>query len=209
MSEENRNEGIVVIILGLLLSLPVAAQTKGGLGLLFGPEGEIEVDSVTTGGQKFDGAKEDTKKNFGFHAWFEGQPSGNAVFGGRAAYTGTNGDDSDNDYSFVDVGLWSRFTLGPGATEISLVGSAGVTYGMVEGESEGADLEGSGIGWHVLAGPMISLNAGTLPINLSVFYSYTSIGTVDVEVSSGGSKAEGEFEDVVFSRVTASVGVNF
>ena len=200
---------VCIILLGLLLSLPVAAQPKWGVGLLFGPEGEIEVDKVRSGGETFNGDKEDTKKNFGVHAWFEGQPSGNAVFGGRVAYTSANGDDSDNDYGFVDAGLWSRFTLGPGATEISIVGSAGVTYGMVEGENGGAKLEGSGIGWHALAGPMVSLKAGTLPINLAVFYSYTSISSVDVELSGGGDKIEGEFEDVVFSRITASVGVNF
>ena len=56
---------------------------------------------------------------------------------------------------------------------------------------------------------MVSLKAGTLPINLAVFYSYTSISSVDVELSGGGDKIEGEFEDVVFSRITASVGVNF
>ena len=196
----------LMILMTVLLTLPSMAQAKGGLGLLFGPEGEIEVDALRVDGEKFDGAKEDTKKNFGIHGWFEGEPSGNAVFGGRAAFTTAEGDDSNNEYTFLDVGLWSRFTLGPGATEISFVGSAGMTYGMLEGGDTDANIEGSGIGWHVLAGPMISLTAGTLPVNLGVFYSYTSIGTVDVEDGAGD---EAEFEDVIVSRITASVGVNF
>lgn len=80
---------------------------------------------------------------------------------------------------------------------------------MLEGSSDGIDLEASGIGWHILAGPMVSLNAGTLPINLAVFYSMTTIGTLDAEVSGGGQSADGEFDDVSVSRILASVGANF
>ena len=53
---------VCIILLGLLLSLPVAAQPKWGVGLLFGPEGEIEVDKVSSGGETFNGDKEDTKE---------------------------------------------------------------------------------------------------------------------------------------------------
>lgn len=199
----------IVVLLSVLFMLPMTASAKNGIGLLFGPEGELEVDKLKTDAGSADGDKEDIKKNFGIHAWFEGQPSGNAVFGGRAAFTTAEGDETDNDYRFFDLGVWSRFTLGPGATEISLVGSAGLTYGMLEGSNEGVDLEGAGIGWHVLAGPMVSLTAGTLPINISVFYSLTSIGTVDAEVSGNGQKADLEFDDVSVSRILASVGANF
>ena len=199
----------IILLVSLILMLPMGAHAKNGIGLLFGPEGEIEVDKFKTDTESFDGDKEDLKKNFGIHAWFEGQPSGNAVFGGRAAFTTAEGDDSENDYRFIDLGIWSRFTLGPGATEISLVGSAGVTYAMLEGSNDGIDLEGSGIGWHILAGPMVSLTAGTLPINLAVFYSMTTIGTLDAELSGDGQSADVEYDDVSVSRILASVGTNF
>ena len=92
----------VVLLFSLMLILPMMANAKNGIGLLFGPEGEIEADKIKTDDGSADGGKEDLKKNFGIHAWFEGQPNGNAVFGGRAAFTTAEGDNSDNDYSFFE-----------------------------------------------------------------------------------------------------------
>ncbi|MGB0648095.1 MAG: hypothetical protein ACPGQS_13010, partial [Bradymonadia bacterium] len=85
----------IVVLLSVLFMLPMTASAKNGIGLLFGPEGELEVDKLKTDAGSADGDKEDIKKNFGIHAWFEGQPSGNAVFGGRAAFTTAEGDESD------------------------------------------------------------------------------------------------------------------
>ena len=201
----------IVLLLSVLFMLPMTANAKNGIGLLFGPEGEVEYEKLKAENETLNnGDKEDLKKNFGIHAWFEGEPNGNAVFGGRAAFTTAEGDASEGDYKMIDLGLWSRFTLGPGTTEISLVGSAGVTYGMLEADGEGFEVEGSGIGWHVLAGPMVSLTAGTLPINISVFYTLTSISTFDLELKGNdGSKLDAEYEDVSVSRILASVGANF
>ena len=166
--------------LGLLLSLPVAAQTKGGLGLLDrGRKGRLSNDWRTKVRRRERGCRRILVSCLVRVSRAETRSLAVELpILAQMVTTRT---------MTIALSMWDMVSIyaRTWSTEISLVV---LRRNLRHGgrQERGADLEGSGIGWHVLAGPMISLNAGTLPINLSVFYSYTSIGTVDG--GEGGSK---------------------
>lgn len=200
----------LILLIGLFFAIGANAQGKKSIGLMFGPEGEVEADDITVEGVSQNASPSDLKSklkgNFGVFGWFEGPQSGNVAFGGRGAFAFSEIKDSKEEMKLIDLGAWSRLVVSPGATELSLFGSAGLSYILTEGKVDGQTAEGDGLGWHVLGGAMAEFDAGTLRMTASVFYQLTSFGEVEYDVSTNQGNFTFGLEDSQITRLFFGVG---
>jgi hypothetical protein len=186
-----------------------AAPKQFGIHGILGFSAEVEDDKrkFKQGGvtQTGDGGDEDLESNFGIALTYEVPLQSRLSVGGRLAYIGAEGDDSDADYRTFDGGGWIRFRFADGPIQPFAAGGLGATYVTTDGEQQGVDVEASGIGWHILLGGGVTYSLGSVDLLGGLMYERQAIPEAEGEAGS----ADITFEDVVLSRILLVAGAMF
>jgi hypothetical protein len=200
------------VVLGLVLAGTAAAEGIGTLQALAGgmASGDVDEIEVKAQGQKqtIDGDDEDLESNFGLAATYEFSMSPRITLGPRLAFLTSEGDDSENILRTVDIGGIARFFFNDGQWRAFGAAGLGATYVMLKNDD--TDLEGSGIGYHVLVGGGVQGDVSdSVGFVAGLYFNYQGISSIEGDAEIRGIKVDAEYKDAVASRMLLAAGITF
>lgn len=168
-------------------------------------EGEAEIDDFEVEGERFAGEDdEDVEENLGIagHYLFELSPG--LGLGPRGMFISAEGDDSNADYTTLDLGAALRYTFDTPSVLPFVQGGLGLTYMELE-DDESID----GLGWHLSLGGGCGFPVSdSVAIYVTLLY-HRQAGHVEGDVDWFGGPDVDVEADLLVSRVLTTVGVGF